>query len=272
MDPRDLPKDLKALLGIRPRILVVDDDEDSRDLAIFCLGAGFEVVEAADGREGLLRAEELMPNLILLDIRMPGIDGVEVLSRLREKPALKSIPVIVITVVSDKELRWEIMEKEVEGYLVKPFHITDFRSEVTKVLGKRWRLPSKMSGEPDLQPCFGLKCKSGVRILELVERRAQWRVAELGQILSWFCDQGLEGFVLDLVKAGKLDQSNARAVAEMLKRLKGKGARLAVVSPEPKRLRAMVGKEARGEGVIKVMTDLDKAVELIELYETGILE
>src|SRR5262249_34693470 len=88
-----------------PLVLVIDDDPATRDLLQRTLaGDGFSVVTASTGEEGLRLARELQPALITLDVLMPGIDGWTVLARLKTDPDLAAIPVVVLTILDDREI------------------------------------------------------------------------------------------------------------------------------------------------------------------------
>ena len=85
-----------------PRILAVDDTPENLEILRRRLVAhGYEVVTAADGEEGLASARELRPDLILLDIMMPKLDGISVVRSLKQDAALQSIPVILVTAKAD---------------------------------------------------------------------------------------------------------------------------------------------------------------------------
>ncbi len=87
------------------RVLIVDDDGVIRGLIRHFLEiADYEVVEAADGNVGLAKAAQFHPEVILLDVRMPGLDGYEVCRRLKANPETRQIPVIFVTVVEDLRL------------------------------------------------------------------------------------------------------------------------------------------------------------------------
>jgi len=103
-------------------VLIVDDDEDLRILASKALTrAGHRVFEAADGEEGLRLIENLHPDLVVLDLSMPGIDGFEVLRRLRAAEATSTLPVIVLTAHGDEESARASFELGATDFLAKPF-------------------------------------------------------------------------------------------------------------------------------------------------------
>jgi PAS domain S-box-containing protein len=103
---------------VAPLVLIIDDDTAARDLVSRHLAKeGFRVETAADGETGLRRARELMPDVITLDVLMPGLDGWTVLQRLKSDPALAGIPVVMISVLDEKPLGFSL---GATGYLTKP--------------------------------------------------------------------------------------------------------------------------------------------------------
>jgi two-component system, cell cycle response regulator len=105
-----------------PKILSVDDSRTIR----LIVGKAFRpfdctVIEASNGEEGLAMAAREKPDLILLDVTMPVMDGVTMLTKLREDPSLKSIPVIMLTAESGRENVLHIARLGIRDYLVKPF-------------------------------------------------------------------------------------------------------------------------------------------------------
>ncbi|MDM8558112.1 response regulator, partial [Candidatus Parabeggiatoa sp. HSG14] len=111
-------------------LLVIDDDETVRELLEIYLGkVGYQVVLASSGKEGLKLAKNLRPDAITLDVMMPGMDGWEVLSKLKADPELSHIPVIMLTMTEDKEIGYSLGAAE---YLTKPIS----RTQLIKVLRK----------------------------------------------------------------------------------------------------------------------------------------
>lgn len=113
----------------RPRILVVDDDTSIRVLLVQCLEeAEFEVVSAVDGEHALTKAEEDQFDLVLLDMKMPGMDGLQVLKKLRVM--WPRLPVIIITAHGTIETAVEAMKAGATDYLQKPFTPVEIRKIV----------------------------------------------------------------------------------------------------------------------------------------------
>ena len=119
------------------RILVVEDNEEIAALVDFKLKhSGYEVLLAETGRLGLEAAKDNQPDLIVLDVMLPEMNGLEVLTALKNDPELCSIPVIVLTALSNE---WEIvkgLELGADEYITKPFKLQEFVTRVNKVLAR----------------------------------------------------------------------------------------------------------------------------------------
>ena len=102
------------------KILLIEDDKFLRELIIKKLGnEGFEVAEAADGEEGLTRLKEQKPDLVLLDLMLPGIDGFEVLRRAKGDNELSSIPIVILSNLGQQEDVQKGVELGAADYLIK---------------------------------------------------------------------------------------------------------------------------------------------------------
>src|SRR6516225_2363351 len=117
------------------RILVVDDVPDNVDILQMRLASqGYEVVTAGDGLEALEKTRELLPDLVLLDIMMPKMDGIEVVKRLKADPSLPFIPVILVTAKSDSKDVITGLESGGDDYLVKPVEHAALSARVRAML------------------------------------------------------------------------------------------------------------------------------------------
>lgn len=120
---------------MRKRILVVDDDPDIRQVLQDRLESyGYLVETAADGRAALKKLEHLTPNGIFLDIRMPGMDGLEVLAQIRDRHP--SIPVVIVTAASARENVISAIGAGAQAYLLKPFDTPQIKHVAERWFGK----------------------------------------------------------------------------------------------------------------------------------------
>jgi DNA-binding response OmpR family regulator len=121
-----------------PLVLVADDDPDILDLVRYRLErSGYDVATARDGTEAVRLAGELSPALAVLDVMMPSLDGFEVTRRLREDPATRQIPVILLTARAQEADVQEGFEAGADDYIRKPFSPRELSARVQAVLGRR---------------------------------------------------------------------------------------------------------------------------------------
>jgi CheY-like chemotaxis protein len=117
------------------KILLVDDNDAVRELLREVLeGAGYEVQEAADGHEALERVEEIRPNLVMLDLQMPKLDGFSVLRALRANPRFASLRVVALTAYAMQGDQERVLGAGFDGYVAKPVDIAALRMEVRRFL------------------------------------------------------------------------------------------------------------------------------------------
>ena len=131
------------------RILVVDDEQDLVWALRHSLGdEGYEVLTAYNGLEALSSAQRDRPDLIILDIVMPGLNGLEVCRRLRRDPTLAAVPILFLTVRSHIEDRITGLTEGADDYLAKPFDMRELKAHV-KALLRRSRLGAQRQSETD---------------------------------------------------------------------------------------------------------------------------
>lgn len=122
------------------RILVVEDNDRNmklvRDVLQF---AGFEVVEARTGEQGVELARECRPDLVLMDLQLPGIDGEEALRQLRQDAETADVPVIAVTAYAMKEDRERTRRAGFDGYVTKPLSVRSLPQQVRGYLTKERR-------------------------------------------------------------------------------------------------------------------------------------
>ena len=129
--------DLPPLDG-QPVILAADDDEDILQLVVFRLErSGYTVLQARDGEEALALAVAERPDLAVLDVMMPKMDGFEVTRRLRAEEATKSMPIILLTARAQDADVQRGFDAGADDYLRKPFSPQELRARVQAILGRR---------------------------------------------------------------------------------------------------------------------------------------
>jgi CheY-like chemotaxis protein len=120
-------------VSVQKKILVVEDVADTRKLfALSLTHFGFEVFEAVDGIEGLERTATVHPDLIIMDIRMPRMDGLEAMTRLKADPATRNIPILVATANTDKIEIQTLREAGACDVLIKPIELKILRQKVER--------------------------------------------------------------------------------------------------------------------------------------------
>jgi two-component system cell cycle response regulator DivK len=113
------------------RILVVEDQEDNRQILRDLLtNAGYEIIQAENGREALTAAATQQPDLILMDIQLPGMDGLEATMMLKRADATRAIPVIALTALAMKGDEERIRAAGCDGYIAKPMGYREFLSAI----------------------------------------------------------------------------------------------------------------------------------------------
>ena len=121
---------------MKPRILFIDDDEAIRELVSIALEQAFVVKTAADGRSGLAVAAIEQPDLIVLDLMMPQMDGWQVLSELKADPLTRYIPVIMLTALDDAQDKVKGLTTGAEDYITKPFEPAELAARAELVLAR----------------------------------------------------------------------------------------------------------------------------------------
>ena len=120
---------------MKKRILVIEDTDDNRRILRDLLTAsGFEVIEATDGATGVAMAADRVPDLILMDIQLPVIDGYEATRRIKADPATRHIPIVAVTSYALAGDEAKTREAGCDGYIAKPYNPRDLLQKVREFL------------------------------------------------------------------------------------------------------------------------------------------
>ena len=118
-----------------PKVMVIDDDEDFTKLYKQTLTAsGFETSAVNDGVAAIELAYLVKPDIFVVDLMMPNIDGFQLCKMIRDDPVLKKTPIIIITALTDKDSRKVAVDAGANDYLAKPFNINDLKSRINALL------------------------------------------------------------------------------------------------------------------------------------------
>ncbi len=153
-----------------PAILIVEDDVEVREFIRDSLQSKYRVFAAANGREGLESATKSIPDLVISDIKMPELSGIELCNRLKEDEKTSHIPIILLTAYTSREAKIEGLSKGADAYLPKPFGTDELDVQITNLLESRRKLKEKYCRQILLEP-------SKVEIEDLDEKFLQ-RVIE----------------------------------------------------------------------------------------------
>jgi two-component system cell cycle response regulator DivK len=120
------------------RVLIVEDNPTNMTLAVFLLqSAGYTVLSATDAEAGLTLARAEQPDLILMDIQLPGMDGLEATALLKKDEATRGIPVVALTALAMKGDEERIRAAGCDGYIAKPMRYQEFLATITAQLARR---------------------------------------------------------------------------------------------------------------------------------------
>jgi signal transduction histidine kinase/ligand-binding sensor domain-containing protein/DNA-binding response OmpR family regulator len=135
------------LLGDKPSILIVEDSEDVRFFVKGILQNDYRIYEAVDGEDGLKKAAEITPALIISDVMMPSMDGMEFCRRIKTDLQTSHIPVILLTAKVSQESKIEGLETGADDYITKPFNSKELSVRIKNLLEQRKNLREKFSKE-----------------------------------------------------------------------------------------------------------------------------
>lgn len=149
--PTEQNKDLDTLVTEKPTILIVDDDDDLRRYITQVFSHDFNIIEAVNGREGVALAQQYLPDLIISDMTMPELGGLELCRQVKDNPSLTHIPVILLTASTAQDNKLKGLESGADDYITKPFDKELLKARVVNLLKKRNSLQQYFYNEITLQ-------------------------------------------------------------------------------------------------------------------------
>jgi signal transduction histidine kinase/ligand-binding sensor domain-containing protein/CheY-like chemotaxis protein len=171
--PDGIPEDVTT-------VLVVEDNVELRAFIRMHLQGRFRVVEAADGLQGLELARRVLPDLVLSDVMMPGLDGFALCRALKEDPETDFIPVILLTARAAMEDRLSGLRESADAYLTKPFQVEELTTQIDNLIALRRRLRERFAGKVVrmMHPAPVEVASSDAKLLEQVRGVIETHLAE----------------------------------------------------------------------------------------------
>lgn len=128
------------------KVLVIDDDIAINELVKINLElSGYKVIEALDGIKGFALAKQELPNVIVLDVMMPEVDGYTVAQRIRQNPSTKNIPILMLTALSQLDDKIKGFDIGIDDYLVKPFEMDELKVRIRALLKRSNQIPESIA-------------------------------------------------------------------------------------------------------------------------------
>ena len=135
-----------------PLILIIEDEKDIRNFIKENIGIECNIIESSNGKDGLKKSIEYIPDLIISDIIMPEINGIELCANLKTDERTSHIPIILLTAKSSMENKLEGLETGADDYLTKPFNISELQVRVSNLIDQRKKLRERFRKELLLEP------------------------------------------------------------------------------------------------------------------------
>ena len=136
----------------KPLLLVIDDNHDIRELVGELMKDEYNIATAPNGKEGLRKASKYVPDLIICDVMMPGMDGMEVCAKLKSETITSHIPVLMLTACSLDEQRVQGYESGADGYLAKPFSSAVLKAQSASLIANRKRIKDVLGSSSAVAP------------------------------------------------------------------------------------------------------------------------
>jgi signal transduction histidine kinase/ligand-binding sensor domain-containing protein/DNA-binding response OmpR family regulator len=161
-----------------PLVLLVEDNADLRDYMRETLQAAYKIIEAPNGLEGYRQALETIPDLVVSDIMMPKMDGLELCQKLKLNEKTSHIPVVLLTAKANSQSRIEGLQTGADDYIIKPFEIAELEVRIKNLIAGRRKLREHFSREITLQPAAIVITSVDERFLQRVMQVMEANMAD----------------------------------------------------------------------------------------------
>lgn len=143
---------IKSANAVRSKLLLIDDNQELRDYLHDKMKKDFTVFVATNGEEGIKLAEEVNPDIIITDLKMPKVDGISLTKHLKGNFETSHIPIILLTATSTIDTKIEGLESGADDYITKPFNLEYLKKRIINLVHQRSQLREKFSKEPGFKP------------------------------------------------------------------------------------------------------------------------
>ncbi len=196
------------------KVLTVDDSKTIRMIVKKAFRPyNCQIMDAENGVEGLAAANRERPDLIILDITMPVMNGIEMLGKLKAEPALKAIPVIMLTAESGKDNVMQIVKMGVNDYIVKPFKGAQLIERAEKIVTLEKKKVDKSGGDPS-KKYFTLD--GDIQRMAMPEKLTRSIISELEALIQSkmkeMATAGMKKFILDLSRSKEINMALIRLI------------------------------------------------------------
>ncbi|MBX2874963.1 MAG: response regulator [Saprospiraceae bacterium] len=176
--------------GLRTQelVLLVEDNPDVRTFIIDILKDQYQIIEASNGRIGLEKAEASIPDIIISDVMMPEMDGVQMMEHLKTNPKTDHIPIIMLTAKAEKTDKLESLDIGADEYLTKPFDADEMHVRIKNLIKIRKRLKDKFRSNLFLQPSMVKSLSQEEKFLLKVKKEIEKNLSN-----EWYSVEDLAG-------------------------------------------------------------------------------
>ena len=183
-----LPNSVQSGSDRRQTIVIVDDNTTICDFLTGMLQEKYHCMCAHDGQKGILLCKDILPDLIIADVMMPGMDGLEMCRQIREIPSLSIVPIILLTAKDDKETERQSIDLNIDAFIGKPFDVDTLAARIDQLIDKNRHVMDKMRIEMISSPSEPVQMSPDEKILEKITGIIEENLEDSGFSVFRLCE------------------------------------------------------------------------------------
>ncbi len=183
-----LPNSVQSGSDRRQTIVIVDDNTTICDFLTGMLQDKYHCMCAHDGQKGILLCKDILPDLIIADVMMPGMDGLEMCRQIREIPSLSIVPIILLTAKDDKETERQSIDLNIDAFIGKPFDVDTLAARIDQLIDKNRHVMDKMRIEMISSPSEPVQMSPDEKILEKITGIIEENLEDSGFSVFRLCE------------------------------------------------------------------------------------